>query len=457
MFQTQNPYTLAVLGNYQYLSENQVENCLVNALGAWNLWRKSEIKVRQLGLMNVATELRKFGPRLALLMSQEMGKPIGEALAEVEKCAASTEHIAQNFPAWLAIESVKAHSTQCFIEKESLGPILCIMPWNFPLWQVIRFAVPALAAGNVVLLKGSDLTAGTSQLLSEVFGNSFQVVGVFQNFQVSHEQAAKAIADQRVRAVTFTGSPVGGRQVAEVAGRNLKKVVLELGGNDPYILLDDCDLERSAKLCAQSRLLNTGQSCIAAKRFFVPRQLRDPFVQVFSASIAERRCGDPQKPETDLGVLAHHKFKARLESQVDQLKSRGAKLLWASDHKSSGAFFNPLILEADLNLGEAHQQELFGPVALCFFYDEIDSAIRAANSSPFGLGAGVFSQNPQRASVVAQQLEVGMVAINDFVKSDARLPFGGVKDSGFGRELSQHGFAEFLNLKVSWGQWDQKT
>jgi succinate-semialdehyde dehydrogenase/glutarate-semialdehyde dehydrogenase len=412
---------------------------------AWQCYRLSSMESRQLILYHISDELLKNQKTLVDLIHQEMGKSTIEATAEVEKSARACRYIASELPKWLEQETVSIGNSTSKVIKQSLGPVLCIMPWNFPVWQVIRFAAPALAAGNVVCLKHSDLVPILASKLEEIFQNASQNQNLLLNVPVSHEHAAELISDPRIRAVTFTGSARGGRQVALKAAEQLKKVVLELGGSDPYLVFADADLELASEKCAQSRLLNRGQSCISAKRFLVQQGVYDSFLKLFIEEL------DRQEQDVPLASL---QFKNQLQTQVESLVGKGAKLIWQSDRRSHHpAYYPATVLAVDHKVleKEFYDLELFGPVALVSSFSNEDQSIQMANATAYGLGAAVFSCNVDYAKQIALQLECGMVAINDFVRSDERVPFAGVKNSGFGRELSYFGFLEFVNLKVVQG------
>lgn len=443
MFQTINPATGEVVQSYHYLSLSEINETIDRALRSFQSWREVPPENRARVLQVFATKLREAKKELAQLMNQEMGKSLAEGVAEIEKCATCCEYFAEVGPGLLKPQVVAANYVRSEIHFEPQGLIFSIMPWNFPFWQFIRFAAPSLMIGNVILLKHSNLTAGCGARIEELCRDLFSEPLVF-NLRIDHAEAAGVIRHPKVRGVTFTGSTRGGREVAKVAGEALKKNVLELGGSDAYIILADADLEMTAKACAKARMLNNGQSCIAAKRFIVHKDVYENFVKQLKAELAAY----PPAP------LASVKFQFQLQEQVERLKSWGGKvLLGGSLPAGIGAFYPPSLMVFEEASPQVHEEEVFGPVALVFRAENEEAALALANAGPFGLGGGIFSSQAERAGeVVAKYMESGFVVVNDFVKSDARLPFGGVKDSGYGRELGAFGFYEFCNVKtVAWG------
>lgn len=446
-FTTQNPATLQDLQSYSYLSFQSANQLLENLVHEQKSWALASIQEKQKALTSLAKTFRENAPALAKQMALEMGKPYSQGLAEVEKSALCAEYYIQNIAEFLEPEQKTFSGQSTFVMKEPLGVIFAIMPWNFPMWQLVRFAIPAIAAGNAVLMKHSDLTAGIAILLEKIF---LEAIGrkLLANAHVNHADSAAIIADSRIRGVTFTGSTRGGKQVAELAGRALKKSVLELGGSDPYLVLADADVQKAAEFSAKSRMMNGGQSCVAAKRFFVHAKVYDEFLQRFSVHLRAHRTGDPLNPETIRGPLASQKFQLQLQAQVDDLLiEKSTRLLSGGKIPSEkGAFYPATILQMESDQ-ELWTKEFFGPVACVWKFENEEEAIRQANHSIYGLGAAIFCKDEERALRLAMKLESGMVAINDMVKSDPNLPFGGVKDSGYGRELAKYGLYEFLNLK----------
>lgn len=439
MFHTINPATGEVVQTYSHLDSRVVDVLIDQAVESFQAWRDVPVSQRAKALQHLASRLREQKAELAALMNQEMGKDLADGVAEILKCAEACDYFAEKGPEFLTPRPVAANYAQSEIQIAPLGVIFSIMPWNFPFWQFIRFAAPSIMIGNVILLKHSDLTAGCAEQIEDLCRPLFAKPLVF-NLRIDHTEAARVLRHPQVRGVTFTGSTRGGRDVARVAGEALKKTVLELGGSDAYLVLADADLELAARTCAQARMINNGQSCIAAKRFIVQDEVFEDFVRGLKAEL------EKFKPQP----LASLKFRAPLQEQVEQMKSYGGKLLLGGSIPSGpGAFYPPTLLVFEKNHPDIHQEEIFGPVAMVIRAGSVEEAIEIANSSPFGLGGGIFSRNSEKAqALVAQKMEAGTVVVNGFVRSDARLPFGGVKDSGHGRELSSFGFYEFCNIKT---------
>jgi len=439
MFQTINPATGEVVQTYHYLSLKQVDDTVELATRSLQAWREVSTERRAQALKQLATNLREHKKELATLMNQEMGKAVQDGVAEIEKCAVTCEYFAEKGPALLQPRKVAANYAASEIRFEPMGLIFSIMPWNFPFWQFIRFAAPSIMIGNVILLKHADLTAGCAAKIEELCKNIYDEQIVF-NLHIDHALAAHLIEHPKIRGVTFTGSTRGGKEVSKVAGANLKKIVLELGGSDPYIVLADANVEHAAKVCAQGRMINNGQSCIAAKRFIVLKEVYESFVKQMKAELTTY----------PTGPLAALKFQSQLQEQVETMKSLGGEvILGGKIPEKVGAFYPPTMITFKHNHPDIHKDELFGPVALVIRAESESEAFEIANTSPYGLGGGIFSSNPNRAQeLVAKKMDSGFVVVNDFVKSDARLPFGGVKESGHGRELGEFGFYEFCNVKT---------
>lgn len=439
MFQTINPATGEVVKTYHYLSLKEIDDLVQKASHSFQLWRETLPERRAEALRKLAENLREHKYDLSQLMNMEMGKSIDDGLAEIEKCAVTCEYFAEKGPGFLKPQPTTANYTESEIRFEPLGIIFSIMPWNFPFWQFIRFAAPSIMIGNVILLKHADLTAGCGAKIAELCRNLFSEPIVF-NLHIDHAEAARLIHKPEVRGVTFTGSTRGGREVAVVAAAALKKTVLELGGSDAYVILADANIEKAAKICAKGRMINNGQSCIAAKRFIVHRDVFENFVQKMKTELASFQTAP----------LASQKFQTQLQNQVEKLRGLGGKVVLGGEVPLHvGAFYPPTLVVFEKDHPAIHQEEVFGPVALVLRAENEDEAFTMANSSPYGLGGGVFSENTERAKeLAAKKMEAGFVVVNDFVKSDARLPFGGVKDSGYGRELSMYGFHEFCNIKT---------
>src|SRR5881296_332952 len=380
-----------------------------------------------------------------------MGKPIVEARAEIEKCAFGAEHFAQNAARYLADEEIRANTRRSVVAFEPLGVILAVMPWNFPFWQVIRFAAPALMAGNAAVLKHASNVPRCALEIEGVFRAAGLPEGLFGTVLVGPAAVPSLIADARIRAVTLTGSEGAGSQVAERAGRELKKTVLELGGSDPFVVLEDADLPRAARTAAAARLVNSGQSCIAAKRFIVVEEAAERFLELFVGEMRARKMGDPLSRDTQVGPQARADLRDALHRQVEESVRRGARLLLGGEiPPGKGAFYPPTLLSEVSEGMAAFDEETFGPVAAVIRAKDDADAVRLANKSQFGLGASVWTQDRTRAEHLAAQIESGSVFVNGIVKSDPRVPFGGIKRSGYGRELSEYGIREFVNIKTVW-------
>lgn len=451
-FESVNPATGEKFAFHPILDDQTAHESVDESHRAFLAWRKLGCKERAAPLRRVAAHLRAEKPALARLMALEMGKPVRDGRAEVEKCAIACDWFAENGARLLAPEPVSTEAKSSMVVFNPLGVVLAIMPWNFPLWQVIRFAAPALMAGNACLLKHASNVQGCAAALEDIFRRAGHPAGIFRNLAVTSEQAAKVLAHPLVRAVTLTGSIEAGRQVAAQAGSLIKKAVLELGGSDPYLILEDADLASAAATCARSRLINAGQSCIAAKRFLVVDKVRAEFERLLVSAMEKVRPGDPLSEETAMGPLARFDLRDKVHAQVQRSVSFGAKLLLGGRvPPGSGAFYPPTVL-TDVGPGmPACDDEVFGPVAAVIPVRDEAAAVALANAGRFGLGAAVFTRDRARGErIAAQELEAGNCFVNSLVKSDPRLPFGGIKESGYGRELSHFGIREFVNVKTVW-------
>ena len=421
---------------------------IAEAQNQWHLWRGSSFAERAAKLRNAARILCDRKQELANLMALEMGKPLPQGIAELEKCALGCEYYAEHAAKHLAPESISTQARKSTILFEPLGVILAVMPWNFPFWQVFRFAAPALMAGNAAVLKHASNVPGCALAIEEILAQAGFPKGLFRTLLIPSDQVRGVIEHPLVRAVTLTGSTPAGKAVAAQAGAVLKKTVLELGGSDPYIILADADLDHAVETCVNSRLINSGQSCIAAKRFIVAGPILEQFTEKFVSLMRSKKMGDPLADAIDLGPLARHDLRDGLHQQVLHSLQRGAKLLLGGQiPEGPGAFYPPTVLTDVAPRMPAYDEELFGPVAAIIPAREAYDAIRIANDTNFGLGAAIFTRNLERAEQLATQIEAGQVFINTLVASDPRLPFGGIKDSGYGRELSSFGIKEFVNIK----------
>ncbi len=450
-YRTLNPATGELVELFETLSDKDVDCALDAAAGAFTTWHRTPLGERCAALVRAADILENLADELADVMALEMGKPLAQGKAEAEKCALACRHYAENAEAMLASEPRESGASQSFVRYDPLGPVLAIMPWNFPFWQFFRFAAPALAAGNVVLLKHAPNTPRCGLDIERLAREAGFPEHVVQNVFLSNEQAAAVIGDPRVRGVTLTGSTRAGREVAATAGRHLKKMVLELGGSDPFIVFDDADLDQAVATGVEARCQNSGQSCIAAKRFLIQDGVYEPFRDAFVEAMREQTVGPPQDDATDLGPLARRDLRDKLADQVNETVWRGATVLTGGEAPPTpGFFYPPTVLEDVDSRSPAASQEMFGPVASLFrFEDEIEAAVLAGRT-PYGLGASVWTHDAERIYHLIPELECGSVFVNGQVKSDPRLPFGGVKDSGFGRELGREGLLEFVNAKTVW-------
>jgi succinate-semialdehyde dehydrogenase/glutarate-semialdehyde dehydrogenase len=448
--QSINPATGEVLETFQEMTTSEIDRILEATYMTFRDWRSRPFADRAKLMREAARILRAGREKYAQTMALEMGKPIVQGEAEVEKCAWACDYYAEHAEAFLADQPRETDASRSYIRFEPIGPVLAIMPWNFPFWQVFRFAAPALMAGNAGILKHASNVPRCALQIEEVFRKAGFPEGLFRVALVGAEMVPGIIADQHIRAVTLTGSDGAGSKVAEQAGRQLKKTVLELGGSDPFIVLEDADLQKAAKK-AEARLINSGQSCIAAKRFIVVEKVADRFLAFLVSEMRSRRMGDPLDHDTQVGPQARQDLRASLHRQVEESVKRGAKvLLGGRVADGPGAFYPPTVLAAVDRGMPAFDEETFGPVAAVIRARDEAHAIHLANDSAFGLGASLWTQDPQRAERLVSQIEAGCVFVNELVKSDPRLPFGGVKRSGYGRELSEYGIREFMNIKSLW-------
>lgn len=443
-----NPYTLDVLHEYESLSESVLFDKLETAANTFKAWRQASFDSRS-GLMRAAARvLKEDKERLGRTITLEMGKSLKESIAEVEKCAWVCEYYADHAASFLANERIETDAANSYVRYEPLGTILAIMPWNFPFWQVFRFAAPALMAGNVGVLKHASNVLGCALHIEQVFEKAGFPVGAFQSLIVDKEHISSLIAHPVIKAVTLTGSEGAGAAVASQAGKNIKKTVLELGGSNAFIVLADADLKTAVEAGVRARMQNAGQSCIAAKRFILHRDIAEEYISRFSEHAAQLRVGNPMDPETDMGPLARTDLADQLEEQVNQSVEAGARVVFGGNRKDN--FYYPTLLR-DVEPGmPAFDEELFGPVAAVTIVNDDEEALQLANTSTFGLGISVFTQSRKRAQAFIEGSEDGAVFVNGLVKSDPRLPFGGTKRSGYGRELSSHGIREFVNVKTIW-------
>ncbi|MBF0218130.1 MAG: NAD-dependent succinate-semialdehyde dehydrogenase [Gammaproteobacteria bacterium] len=446
-----NPANGEPLPPYEQWGAEKIERALKSAAAAVPIWRNTPLQMRCEHLQRVAANLRRRRDELALTISEEMGKLIGEAEAEVDKCATLCDYTVEHAASQLADTSVSSDAQRSYLTYQPLGTLLAIMPWNFPLWQLFRAAVPALAAGNTVLLKHASNVPRSAANIASLFCSAGFPDGVLINLPVSATAVAGIIGDPRIAAVTFTGSTSVGRQIAATAAAALKPAVLELGGADPFIVLEDADLEFTITQALRSRFINCGQSCIAAKRFIVIESIADRFVSAFAAAIAALRTGDPLNRHTTLAPLARGDLRDTLAQQVAHSLAHGGELIVGGDSvKRAGFFYQPTLIDRVTPEQAAWHEELFGPVATVIRVNNEREALQVANQSRFGLGGSVWCGDRERGERLARQLQCGSAFVNGMVKSDPRLPFGGVKDSGYGRELAELGIRAFVNCKTVW-------
>jgi succinate-semialdehyde dehydrogenase/glutarate-semialdehyde dehydrogenase len=449
-----NPATGDALEPVEGDDEENVEAALSRASETFEEWSERPIGERQQLLASAADELRESKEEYAELMTREMGKPISGAIAEIEKCAWVCEYYAERADEFLASEVIGSDpETETFVSYEPLGAVLAVMPWNYPFWQVFRFLAPHLTAGNVGLLKHASNVPGCAQAIEEILLEAGYPEGVFQSLIVHSDPIEDVIRDDRVKAVTLTGSEAAGRAVAETAGSEVKKSVLELGGNDPFVVMDDADIDAAAEVGTQGRTVNSGQSCIASKRFIVHEDVYEEFLGKFTDEMDALTVGDPSEEATDVGPQAREDLMEDLHEQVERTLKEGASLeLGGEPLDRDGFFYPPTVLTNVPHDSASACEEVFGPSAAVFSVADEDEAIELANDIDYGLGASVWTEDLERGERLAHDLEAGMTYVNQMVKSDPRLPFGGVKDSGYGRELAELGIKEFVNRKNVWIQ-----
>jgi succinate-semialdehyde dehydrogenase/glutarate-semialdehyde dehydrogenase len=446
-----NPTTGETLKTFEALSAEQIEEKLQLAADTFRTYRRTSLEERARMMMRAADILESDKNALAKIMTTEMGKPIKAAVSEAEKCAWVCRYYAENAQRHLADQIVETNAGKSYVKFQPLGPVLAVMPWNFPFWQVFRFAAPALMAGNVGLLKHASNVPQCALAIEEIFTRAGFPRGAFQTLLIGADAVEGILNDERVAAATLTGSEPAGRSVASIAGKQIKKTVLELGGSDPFIVMPSANLDEAVTTAVKARTINNGQSCIAAKRFIVAKEIYEEFERRFVDQMRALRIGDPMEESTDIGPLATPQIVNDLEEQVQKAVAAGARVLTGGKRPDRpGNFFEPTVL-VNLDLkAPVSCEEIFGPVAMLFRASGIDEAIQIANSTPFGLGSSAWTNDSKEQAQFIEELEAGSVFINGMVASDPRLPFGGVKHSGYGRELAEFGIREFVNIKTVW-------
>lgn len=446
-----NPASNTILNKIPYASDEEFDALLIRAKEAQKKWKKTDSEMRAQLATKLANLTREKQSQLATLSTLEMGKVKREALTEIEKCALCCDYYSVHAAPFLADEPFYTNAGKSYVSYDPLGTILSVMPWNFPFWQVYRFAIPAILAGNAVILKHAGNVPQVAKAIEALFLEAGFPEGVFTNVFADKKQIEKAIAGPHIQAVTLTGSANAGRSIAAMAGANLKKCVLELGGSDPFIVLKDADLELAVTRAVVSRFQNCGQSCVSSKRFILVPEIADEFIALFKEKISALKMGDPTLDTTQIGPMARADLRDQLHEQVKVSIQKGAKvLLGCTSVDGKGNYYLPSLLDNVKPGMPAYEEEMFGPVASILRAKDEEDAIRLANDTVYGLGASIWSKDFEWAEELAKQIEAGMTYINGIVKSDPRLPFGGIKASGFGRELSYHGVREFVNAKTVW-------
>lgn len=449
--QSINPATEEVIKTYEIFSKTKVQAAIEAVHDSFMKWRRISFKKRKALMKNAAKILRKNIESYAALMTQEMGKPITQAKTEIEKCAWNCEFFAENAQAFLQDEFVETDAKKSYVHFEPLGVILAVMPWNFPFWQVFRFAAPSLMAGNAVILKHASNVSGCALAIEKIFHEAGFPKNIFRTLIMPSSEIESVIGYPLVKAVTITGSSAAGENVASLAGKYLKKSVLELGGSDPFIVLDDADVFSCATTAAKARNINTGQSCIAAKRFIIFEKIADQFEKLFTEQMKNAVIGDPMDPKTQVGPMARADLLEALDLQIKESIKKGAKLLTGGFRlPRKGYFYAPTVLSYVKKGMPAYDEETFGPVAAIIRVKNLKEAVEVANDTPYGLGVSIWTKNSKKGELLAREIEAGAVFVNGIVKSDPRLPFGGIKQSGYGRELASYGIKEFVNIQSVW-------
>lgn len=445
---SRNPFTGQVMEEFEAMSFEDSAREILRSRQAFLSWKKASVQERGGLLKALSRGLRDQQRTFAEMVTREMGKPIGQSLAEIEKCAWLSDYFAENSAKFLQEEMVETDALKSYVALEPLGIILGIMPWNFPFWQVFRFAIPALMAGNVCVLKHASNVPLTALAIEKLFQDSGMPDHVFKTLLVDSQTTMQLIERELVDGVSLTGSVEAGAEVASIAGRHIKKFVLELGGSDPFIVLEDADIAKTARMALQARMINSGQSCIAAKRFMALGTIAKPFTEALERELKTVKIGDPMDPATTIGPLAKREFVGVLSGQLEDAERKGARVVYGPDPPpGNGFFFRPSIVTKVRPDMRIVTEEVFGPILPVLVVESEADLVKMANASSYGLGASIWTRDLARAEKLARELEAGFVAVNDTVKSDPRLPFGGIKKSGIGRELSHYGLKEFMNIK----------
>jgi len=446
--QSMNPYTEEVIKEFEPMTADEVNREVGNSRRAFSAWRGSPVSERAALIRKLGEHLRAEKRRYGEIMTGEMGKPIRESVSEIEKCGWVCDYYAEHGELFLKPEEIRTEAKKSYVLFQPLGIVLAIMPWNFPFWQAFRFGIPAITAGNVVVLKHASNVPLSALAIEEAFRKTGFPENVFKTFLITPGDALRLIEDDKVDAVSLTGSNKAGEEVGALAGKKIKKLVLELGGSDPFIVLDDADIEKAGRTAVNARMINTGQSCIAAKRFIVMEAVAAEFRKVFLGRLKELKIGNPMDEATDIGPVARRDILDALTEQLRDAKAKGAEVFQTDHSLHKGFFFGPCVVHHAKETMKVLTEEVFGPIAPIITVKDEDEAVRVANETAYGLGAAVWSRDLERAERLAMRIEAGVVVINDMVKSDPRLPFGGVKKSGVGRELSHYGLKEFVNIKT---------
>ncbi len=447
---TVNPATGKIIKIYTEMPDIEINQVIDSCHKAFQVWRELDFTTRATGMRKIAAMLRQRKNEYALLIAEEMGKPLKQGLTEIEKCALVCDHYAENAVNYLKQKIIPTEMKKSYITYQPLGIIFAIMPWNFPFWQVFRFAAPTLMAGNAALLKHAPISTGTALAIENLFLESGLTENIFRTLIISENDTEKVISHPAVAAVTFTGSPQAGKIVGAIAASQLKKSVLELGGCDPYLILEDANLELAANACVTSRMLNSGQSCIAAKRLIVMESIQDKFLDLIKKKLSNYKIGNPLDSQTDCGPLARKDIRDTVHQQVQISIEKGAELITGGKIPADDGFYYPPTLLKNIKKGmPAYDEEIFGPVVSMIIAKNEEEAITIANDTRYGLGAGIFTKDIQRGEkIAAEKIQAGSCVINAYLSSDPRLPFGGIKNSGYGRELSAEGILAFVNVKT---------